>query len=88
MIDLHLIQIPSIDIVEEDIIVDLILEALGQGQELILDKFFCFLGFYIFFFDLNKIIIWISYYNKITGINIIYDLNGKFTNWKYTRGVE
>jgi len=50
MIDLHLIQIPSIDIVEEDIIVDLILEALGQGQELILDKFFCFLGFYIFFF--------------------------------------
>ena len=51
MIDLHLIQIPSIDIVEEDIIVDLILEALGQGQDRIRDKFsFCFLGFYIFFF--------------------------------------
>ena len=67
MIDLHLIQIPSIDIVEEDIIVDLILEALGQGQDRIRDKFsFCFLGFYIIFFEFLIIFIFGDF---ISGFN-------------------
>ena len=47
----HLIQIQGADTIERNIIVDLILEALGQGQDRIRDKFsFCFLGFYIIFF--------------------------------------
>jgi hypothetical protein len=48
----HLIQIQGADTIERNIIVDLILEAQGQGQDRIRDKFsFCFLGFYIIFFE-------------------------------------